>query len=391
MEHDQVSRHGLRATISDRRSRYVECNRGSPYPILRHLAVDVQLAQKNDIQRALKPTVIRYMGIPHECVFRLQKELFPSARIIRCLYDPFSQDLSSVFGSTSTKVGETAFGLFQRMVPYDGPFYYDDPPRPKTGIKVIEYQKKGFESRDLNLLPDRQIQSSIRIKASGGIKVYREHWERYDKQADSLQYLVANRYLVRLVLSMRVTANLAFVQQKNIHVVDRPDLEEIVIKIYMKPTPGTAAASLITSGNGYGQGLKVIYDHIESIAKKHPCQELPSSIKFQLFFIHGDSPAPVVRRPDYSRYEKREQRRSQSRDRDSDDSEDEEDYDSEDYDDHSDDEDEGDQADEQQPVYMLEFTRHDGKVRATQSSVDKDVLGCSINRVCSRCRSGAAA
>jgi hypothetical protein len=148
------------------------------------------------------------MGIPHECVFRLQKELFPSARIIRCLYDPSSQDLSSMFGSTSTKVGETAFGLFQRMVPYGGPVYYDDPPRESSGIRVIEYQKKGFEFRDLNLLPGRQIQSSIQIKASGGLKVYREHYERYDKSGESMQYLVANRYLVRIHSVRRCVADL---------------------------------------------------------------------------------------------------------------------------------------------------------------------------------------
>lgn len=177
--------------------RYIECSRSSPYPILRHLPADIQEAQKATIRRLLKPTVIRYLGVPHECVFRLQKELFPSARIIRCLYDPFAQNLSSVFGSTSTKVGETAFQLFHRMVPYTERMYYDDPPRPRSGIKVIEYQKKGFEWRDLNALPDRQIQSTVQIKASGGFRVYRENWERYDGQAQPLQYLLTNKYLVR--------------------------------------------------------------------------------------------------------------------------------------------------------------------------------------------------
>lgn len=177
-------------------SRYIECNRGSLYPILRHLPADIQETQKANIRRLLKPTVIRYLGVPHECVFRLQKELFPSVRIIRCLYDPFSQNLSSVFSSTSTKPGETAFQLFHRMVPYTPMTYYDDPPRPRGGIKVIEYQKRGFEWRDLDKMPERQIQSVVQIRAEPGLRVYRENWERYDSQAQSMQYLLTNKYLV---------------------------------------------------------------------------------------------------------------------------------------------------------------------------------------------------
>lgn len=169
--------------------------------------------------------------------------------------------------------------------------------------------------------------------------------------------------------------------------MDRPDLEHIAIKIYMKPTPGTGTASLMTSANGYAHGFRAIYDHVETIAKEHLCQAYASSIKFQLYFIHGSS-TPMIRRPDYTRYEGR-----QSRTRDRDSPLDSDDMDSEsNYSDHSDYEDEEEpEPNEQPPVYTLEFTRNEGKVRTTESSMDKDVLGCAWNGGCSRCRNGAAA
>lgn len=169
--------------------------------------------------------------------------------------------------------------------------------------------------------------------------------------------------------------------QKNIQVLDRPDLADVSIKVYMKPTPGLEATSLIISDHGYASGLRAIYDRIEDIARTNLCQDNFAKIKFQLFFIHGRASAAAITRPDYSHLEMpRHRSRSWSRDSTDFDSEDE-DYDSEDYD-----EDDDDELPHLQPVFTLEFTRHEGRIRTTQSSMDNDVLGCTIQGGCSRCR-----
>lgn len=133
----------------------------------------------------------------------------------------------------------------------------------------------------------------------------------------------------------------------------------------------------------------MIYDRIEDIARTHLSQNDYAKIKFQLFYIHGRPSAAAITRPDYSSLAVRRHRsRSWSRDSADIDSEDE-DYDSEDDDD-DDDNDNDDESPNLQPVYTLEFTRHEGRIRATESSMDKDVLACSALGGCPRCRAEVA-
>lgn len=158
--------------------RFIECDRNSSYPIPRDLSVVEQDVRKAIIKSALKPTVIRYMGAPHECAFRLQQELFPTATVMRFIDDPFAQNLASVFPSKSIKAGENSLDLFSRMVPPIRDTHLS--PATSSTVRAIEYLKKGFEFRDLNSLPDRQIQSTLRVRTNDGLNFYREYWEKYE-------------------------------------------------------------------------------------------------------------------------------------------------------------------------------------------------------------------
>lgn len=136
------------------------------------------------------------MGAPHECAFRLQQELFPFTTVMRFIYDPFERNLVTVFPSKNTKGGETATDLMLRLVPVSP--YGRHVPSSVPHIRVIEYLKKGFEFRDLDSLPERQIQSSVRIKAQDGFRFYREAFERYTPNDGALQRLLTPFYIVRL-------------------------------------------------------------------------------------------------------------------------------------------------------------------------------------------------
>lgn len=133
------------------------------------------------------------MGRPHECAFRLQQELFPSVTVMRFIHDPLARDLASVFPSKSTKAGESALELYSRMVPV----IYGRGTAISPSIIVIEALKKGFEFRDLQNLPDRQIQSSVRVKANDGLRYYRESFERFDTEHTSMQSSLS-KYIVRM-------------------------------------------------------------------------------------------------------------------------------------------------------------------------------------------------
>lgn len=181
--------------------RYIECHKSSPYPINRTLPSHTQAQQKEAIKKNLKPTVLLYKSEPHESAFALCTELFPTIKVIRFLPDPQSQQLDVVHASTSTKVGETVLELINRKVPYVRPpapgypdYYYGTGTAPK--IKVVEFLKKGFEYQDLSALPLRQIQSSIRVKGSGGLDCYFEDWKDYGESAEAMPYVLSKRYMV---------------------------------------------------------------------------------------------------------------------------------------------------------------------------------------------------
>jgi hypothetical protein len=185
--------------------RFIECDRNSSYPIPRDLPAPEQDVRKAIIKSALQPSVLRYMGTPHECAFRLQQELFPTATVMRFIYDPFAQDLASVFPSKSTKAGENSLDLFLRMVSPVRPSHHGHLPATASTIRAIEYLKKGFEFRDLNSLPDRQIQSTVRVRTNDGLNYYRESFERYDVENGAMQSLLASKFLVRLLYRLART------------------------------------------------------------------------------------------------------------------------------------------------------------------------------------------
>jgi hypothetical protein len=182
--------------------RFIECDRNSSYPIPRDLSPVEQDIRKAIIKSALKPSVIRYMGNPHECAFRLQQELFPTATVMRFIDDPFAQNLASVFPSKSTKAGENSNDLFLRMVPPIRSAHHGHLPATASTVRAIEYLKKGFEFRDLNSLPHRQIQSTIRVRTNDGLNYYRESCETYDVENGAMQSLLASKFLVRLLFRL---------------------------------------------------------------------------------------------------------------------------------------------------------------------------------------------
>lgn len=120
---------------------------------------------------------------------------FPSVTVMRFIHDPLARDLASVFTYKSTKGGESALELYSRMVPV----IYGRGTATLSSIRVIEALKKGFEFRDLQNLPDRQIQSSVRIKANDGLRYYRESFERFDTEHASMQSSLS-KYIVRMFL-----------------------------------------------------------------------------------------------------------------------------------------------------------------------------------------------
>lgn len=181
-------------------SRYIECQRSSRHPIIRTLPNHTQIEQKELIKRKLKPTVLLFKSEPHESAFALCTELFPTIKVIRFLPDPNSQDLDCVHASTSARTGESYLELVNRKVPHvrrARDYTYYDPHVLAPQIKVVEYLKKGFEYQDLNSLPARQIQSSIRVKGSTDLDFYVEDWKRYSEGNGYMPYLLSSRYMVR--------------------------------------------------------------------------------------------------------------------------------------------------------------------------------------------------
>lgn len=173
----------------------------------------------------------------------------------------------------------------------------------------------------------------------------------------------------------------------------------------MKPTPDDGMNDPVRFDNGFSVGFRIIYDHIEAIARKNLRDRSSAVIKFQLYFIHGESDTsrtPMIRRPHYARYETQDKSRvpvrTSTRPGRGFDDDDDSDYI---YDDDLsfrsdvDYEEDGDgeyaehvvpAPDEQKPVFTLEFTKDGGKLRTTESSMDKDVMECWKNGGCSRCR-----
>jgi hypothetical protein len=194
--------------------------------------------------------------------------------------------------------------------------------------------------------------------------------------------------------------------------LNRTDIRKIAIDIYLRPTRHAPTGLLYNELEDHSRTFESIYDSLQAMAQKNLSYPHLSSIKFQLYFIHGESATsrpPEIRRPDHRRYERPGYRR---RVRYRENSYDEDyqhgganDWDTDDDEDEDDEDDEvihppqGDdnvqieslhtsppQQDEQKPVLAIEFTKSHGKVRATETSFDKDVLECGLNGDCTRCR-----
>jgi hypothetical protein len=190
----------------------------------------------------------------------------------------------------------------------------------------------------------------------------------------------------------------------------RTDIRKIEINVYLKHTPHFPTDLLYNELDDHSRTFESIYDSLQAMAQKNLSYPHLSTVKFQLYFIHGESTTsrtPEIRRPDHRRYERPGYRR-RIRYRENSYDEDYQNGGANDWEtDEDEDEDEDDevinppqddnvhieslrtspaQGDEQKPVLAIEFTKSHGKVRATETTFDKDVLECDLVGGCSRCR-----
>lgn len=191
--------------------------------------------------------------------------------------------------------------------------------------------------------------------------------------------------------------------------LNRTDIRKIDISIYMKPTRHASSGLLYNELDDHSRTFETIYDSLQVMAQKNLSYPHLSSLKFQLYYIHGDSTTsrtPEIRRPDYRRYERPGYRRRIRYRENSYDSDYQHpgpnDWETDEDEDEDDDYEEvvqppqGDghvpaeslhtspaQQNEQKPVLTIELTKSHGEVRATETSFDKDVLRCDLYGGCS--------
>lgn len=152
------------------------------------------------IKSKLKPTVIRFLGQPHESAIQLQTTLFPTVKVIRFIEDPLSSNLDQVFVPGYAE--EKALALIKRRFSkygdgrcsdYGQSHYHYNRPAVQP-LKIVEYQKKGVEHHDLKCLDVNRIQSSVEARTwRDECFFYLEDWENYEPQQSSrniTQYMV---------------------------------------------------------------------------------------------------------------------------------------------------------------------------------------------------------
>lgn len=146
----------------------------------------------------------------------------------------------------------------------------------------------------------------------------------------------------------------------------------------MKPTPGASSGLLSNEQDDHSLTFESIFDSLQTLAQRSLSSENYSCLRFELWYIHGNSASakPLqIARPDHRRYEKRTTPRHDYYD----DGEDEvTDTNGWETDEAEDDEEEVEAADverlypsppqraEHGPVFILEFTKSHGKLRATE-------------------------
>ncbi|KAJ9093899.1 hypothetical protein QFC21_006272 [Naganishia friedmannii] len=372
-------------------------NTFSAYPINPSLSAEKKKEQLDLIKNQLKPSVIRFVGQPHESAFQLQSTLFPTVKVIRFLEDPLSSSLDHVF--IPGVVEEKALALINRKcskavgegcTSYCSHYY---PPATQP-LKIVEYQKKGVEYHDLKCLDDNRIQSSIEARtARDEYCIYMEDWEDYGVQQNSRSI---SQYM-----------------RKHIKLPARKDFKSITVDLFLKPDIVTSGTMLMIDEDHHPTGLDDIFDIVHEIATNHLDGVCCGTgfIKFRLYFIHGNVKAPVFHRPDYSEYEMRELESTSvseaneggddEEDRESEGSwgrdSDDDDNDDGDNDSHNGSDGNGNDADDHErkkvqeqhrPVMTLAFHKSRSVVRIREYDLDKDMLGCYMNGGCSRCNAG---
>lgn len=156
------------------------------------------------------------------------------------------------------------------------------------------------------------------------------------------------------------------------------------LKASVAPQHIPHVAALITAQGQWKANLTTIFDKVDAMAKEHLSKKATgATLEFRLYLIHGSSAVtnpPIIRRPDYSLHKVQGRVDNQ-----------EDDVSLHGSDSSDDDKDDGTRehvqvAREQPPVFSLVFTQSNGTIRPTLSAIDQDVLGCSYNGGCSRCR-----